>query len=55
MAVGPGARIGPYEVTALIAEGGMGQVWRARQTTLDRDDALRVLPTLVNRATGLAK
>jgi serine/threonine protein kinase len=44
MAVGPGSRIGPYEVTALIGEGGMGKVWRAHHTALKRDDALKVLP-----------
>ena len=44
MTVGPGARIGPYEVTALIGEGGMGRVWRAHHTALKRDDALKVLP-----------
>src|SRR5262245_14657048 len=44
MALGPGTRIGPYEVTALIGEGGMGKVWRARHTALKRDDALKVLP-----------
>jgi Tol biopolymer transport system component len=44
MAIGPGARIGPYEVTALLGEGGMGKVWRAHHTGLKRDDALKVLP-----------
>jgi serine/threonine protein kinase/Tol biopolymer transport system component len=44
MALEPGARIGPYEVIALIGAGGMGKVWRARHTTLKRDDALKVLP-----------
>src|SRR5262245_8780566 len=44
MALGPGTRIGPYEVTALLGEGGMGKVWRARHTALKRDDALKVLP-----------
>src|SRR5688572_5977430 len=44
MAIGPGTRIGPYEVTALIGEGGMGKVWRAHHTALKRDDALKVLP-----------
>jgi eukaryotic-like serine/threonine-protein kinase len=44
MAIGPGSRLGPYEVTALIGEGGMGKVWRAHHTALERDDALKVLP-----------
>src|SRR5688572_31869465 len=44
MAIGPGSRLGPYEVTALIGEGGMGKVWRAHHTGLKRDDALKVLP-----------
>src|SRR5687768_14353680 len=44
MTLAPGTRIGPYEVTALIGEGGMGKVWRAHHTGLKRDDALKVLP-----------
>jgi Tol biopolymer transport system component/tRNA A-37 threonylcarbamoyl transferase component Bud32 len=44
MPIRPGTRVGPYEVTALLGEGGMGQVWRARHTGLKRDDALKVLP-----------
>jgi serine/threonine protein kinase len=44
MTLGPGSRIGPYEVTALIGEGGMGKVWRAHHRALKRDDALKVLP-----------
>ena len=44
MALTPGTRLGPYEVTALIGEGGMGKVWRAHHTALKRDDALKVLP-----------
>ena len=44
MAIGPGSRVGPYEVTALIGEGGMGKVWRAHHAALKRDDALKVLP-----------
>ncbi len=39
-----GSRLGHYDVTALIGEGGMGEVYRARDTKLDRDVALKVLP-----------
>ncbi len=44
MPLSAGARLGVYEVTALIGEGGMGQVYRARDTTLNRDIALKILP-----------
>jgi eukaryotic-like serine/threonine-protein kinase len=44
MTIGPGTRVGPYEVTAFLGEGGMGRVWRAHHTALKRDDALKVLP-----------
>jgi eukaryotic-like serine/threonine-protein kinase len=43
----PGARLGPYEVTALIGEGGMGQVYRATDTNLKRQVAIKVLPASV--------
>jgi len=42
-----GARIGPYEVVAPIGAGGMGEVYRARDTKLSRDVALKVLPASV--------
>jgi Tol biopolymer transport system component len=40
----PGTRLGPYEVTAAIGAGGMGEVYRARDTRLDRSVAIKVLP-----------
>ena len=39
-----GHRIGPYEVTGSIGAGGMGEVYRAHDTRLNRDVALKVLP-----------
>lgn len=40
-----GSRLGPYEILASIGAGGMGEVFRARDTRLNRDVALKVLPT----------
>ncbi len=44
MPLSPGARLGPYEVVAPIGAGGMGEVWKARDTRLDRTVAIKVLP-----------
>ena len=42
MSLTPGARLGPYEITAAIGAGGMGEVFRARDTKLNRDVAIKV-------------
>ena len=44
MSLSPGTRLGPYEVTALIGQGGMGEVYRARDTKLGRVLGLRLRP-----------
>ena len=44
MSLAPGARLGPYEVLSPLGAGGMGEVYRARDSKLNRDVALKILP-----------
>jgi serine/threonine protein kinase len=44
VALSPGQRFGSYEIVAPIGFGGMGEVYRARDTRLERDVAIKVLP-----------
>jgi Tol biopolymer transport system component len=56
MALTLGTRLGPYEILAPLGAGGMGEVYRARDTTLHRDVAIKVLPDLfANDAERLAR
>ena len=44
MPLSPGSRLGVFEVISIIGRGGMGEVYRARDTRLARDVALKILP-----------
>src|SRR5688572_14082797 len=46
MSLAQGARVGPYEVVGKLGQGGMGEVYRARDARLDRDVAIKILPEL---------
>src|SRR5262245_33578091 len=47
MPLAAGTRIGPYEIVSALGAGGMGEVFRARDTKLNRDVAIKVLPESV--------
>ena len=47
MSLATGSRLGPYEITSQIGAGGMGEVYRARDTRLKREVAIKVLPESV--------
>src|SRR5690349_21321900 len=47
MSLAPGTRLGPYEIVATLGAGGMGEVYRARDTKLERQVAIKILPDAV--------
>ena len=48
MSLDPGSKLGPFEIVAPLAAGGMGDVYRARDTRLDRTVAIKLLPAAVS-------
>src|ERR1700736_917730 len=49
MSLPSGTRLGPYEILGPIGAGGMGEVYRARDTKLDREVAIKVLPAALSQ------
>ena len=56
MSLAPGTMLGPYEVLTPLGAGGMGEVYRARDSTLNRDVAIKaLLPAVANDPDRLAR
>ena len=53
MALTNGTKLGPYEIVAPLGAGGMGEVYRARDTRLERDVAIKVLPASLSSDSSL--
>jgi serine/threonine protein kinase len=51
VALAPGTKLGPYEISAAIGAGGMGEVYSARDTRLDRSVAIKILPAHLSAST----
>jgi serine/threonine protein kinase len=48
MPLAPGTKLGPYEIVGPLGAGGMGEVYRAKDTRLDRTVAIKILPALLS-------
>jgi len=48
MTLASGSKLGPYEIVGLLGAGGMGEVYRARDTRLERTVAIKILPASIS-------